>query len=109
MDYIKEASKLDEEAVFKLLKQAREKHVPTLVQDAAYYKQYVSSRSFGERVESGAKHTGAPSALLTGGFAALSGTPLRRAAKLAVGTGLVATVLGTMLTPKQKRTFIRHG
>ena len=39
-----------------------------------------------------------------------TGFPIAKiAAKLAVGTGLVATVLGTMLTPKQKRTFIRHG
>lgn len=63
MNYVKEASKLDEEAVFKLLKQARAQNASS----PALYSQYISNRSFGERVESGAKHTGVPSALLTGG------------------------------------------
>jgi len=108
MDYIKEASKLTEEAVFKLLKQAQ-KSKDTPARYKGPYVQQISQRSFGERVESGVKHTGLPSALLTGGWAALSGTPLRRAAKFAVGTGLVTSVIGTMLTPKQKRTFIRYG
>ena len=71
------------------------------------YRRYIKTLSTKDRLKAGLISAGIPSAFLTGLFSLPAGRV--RAAKAAVGIGLLGTSIGAIATPKKKAIHIKMG